>query len=261
LVRGIIPCFPFKMRYVFEEQQGLSAARNRAVAEASGEYLAFLDDECTVNADWLSIVISDIEAYHPCVIGGSYIGEFLPGDRPRWFNVEYGNAYFLSRRYEKGFQDEFRASGGNMIVRRGVFEMLRFDVNLGMKSGKLNVGEETDLQDRFLQAHPSEKIFYEPEIIVRHFILPEKMRLSYRISREFVTALANLDKVDQKNFLRALRRALVGVILAPIRCIWRDRATYPFWQNFVYEQVIPPTCFHAGIVAKYLRDRFRGPEY
>jgi len=259
LVREVILSFPFEMRYVFEGQQGISASRNRAVDEARGDYLAFLDDECTVNSDWLSIAISDIEKYHPCVVGGPYIGAFLPGDRPRWFKIEYGNAYFIERHYERGFQDEFRASSGNMFVRRDVFETLRFDVNFGPIGGKLRLHEETELQERFLRAHPSEKIFYEPAIIVRHFILPEKMRLSYRARRVFATALSSPGKVDHKNFLIALSKTLVHVIVGPIRFIWCDRANYPFWQNVVYERIIPRTCSYAGTVAKYLRERFSSP--
>ena len=42
------------VRYVFELEQGLSAARNRGAKEAVGRYLAYLDDECKVPPDWLS---------------------------------------------------------------------------------------------------------------------------------------------------------------------------------------------------------------
>lgn len=256
LVGKLIPSFPFEMRYIFEGEQGISAARNRAVVEIKGDYLAFLDDECVVAPNWLSIAISDIEHHYPCVIGGPYVGAFLPGDRPNWFKIEYGNAYFLKHRYEKGFQDEFRASGGNMFVRRDVFETLRFDVTLGIKGGELKMGEEVDLQEQFLQAHPSEKIFYEPAIIARHFILPEKMRLSNAAKRAFAAALGSSGRIDHKHFLLALSKASAHTILFPITCIWRDRVKYPFWQNVVYERVIPATCFNAGIAAKYLCDRF-----
>src|SRR5512137_517035 len=39
--RGSIP----GLKYIFEEAQGLSVARNRGCHEASGDYLAYLDDD------------------------------------------------------------------------------------------------------------------------------------------------------------------------------------------------------------------------
>jgi GT2 family glycosyltransferase len=41
------------VRYVRESRPGLDFARNRAITEASGELLAFLDDDVTVDRDWL----------------------------------------------------------------------------------------------------------------------------------------------------------------------------------------------------------------
>jgi glycosyltransferase involved in cell wall biosynthesis len=256
LVRGLIPDFPFELRYVFEGQQGLSEARNRAINEAKGDYLAFLDDECIVDPDWLSIAISDIEEFHPSFIGGPYIGAFLPGDRPRWFKIEYGNAYFLSYHLEKGFQDSFRASGGNMLARRNVFEELRFDPTLGMTDRSLKFGEETDLQERFLRSHVSEKILYDHGLVVKHFILPRKMQLSYRVQRMFSAGLGRLGRVSLKQFLISLSKVLFFAIISPVRCILRDRKKYPYWQNDVYERAIPQTCFHIGTMAKYLRTRW-----
>ena len=260
LVEGLIPHFPFKLRYVFEAEQGISAARNAAIKKAMGDYLAFLDDECIVNPNWLSIAIADIIQFRPSIIGGPYFGAFLPGDRPKWFKIEYGDAHFIDHHYSKGFQDKFRASSGNMFVRRDVFESVQFDVAMGPKGDQLKIGEEKDLQERFLSNHVSEKIFYDPELIVRHFIRPEKMRLSYYAKRAFATELASPGIVGHKTFVAALIKALAHSAISPVTCIWRDRRRYPFWQNFFYERIIPATCFRAGTVAKYLHDHFSSTE-
>ena len=45
---------PFTLVYVQEKQPGIPSARNRALAEAcDSEYLAFVDDDETVDPDWL----------------------------------------------------------------------------------------------------------------------------------------------------------------------------------------------------------------
>ncbi|MFT4115685.1 glycosyltransferase family 2 protein [Bradyrhizobium sp.] len=256
LVASFVSECPFELNYVFEGEQGIAAARNRAIAEAKGDYVAFLDDECTVGPDWLSIALADIDQYRPCVIGGPYMGAFLPGDRPGWFKIEYGNAYFLAREYEKGFQNDFRASSGNMFVRRDVFDAVLFDLAYGMKGKKLALHEETELQERFLRDHPTEKIFYDPEMVVWHFILPEKMRLVYHAKRTFVAALTGPGKVDHAGFLISLSKTFAHLTFAPISWAWRNRKVHPSWKNVAYERTIPRTGYHAGLVAKYIRAYF-----
>lgn len=42
-----------EVRYIFEAEQGLAFARSRAVREAKGQWIAFLDDDTLPNEDWV----------------------------------------------------------------------------------------------------------------------------------------------------------------------------------------------------------------
>lgn len=42
------------LRYCFEPQQGLTFARHRAISEANGEYVGFLDDDNLATSDWVA---------------------------------------------------------------------------------------------------------------------------------------------------------------------------------------------------------------
>lgn len=57
-----------RARLIIEHERGAAAARNRAVREARGEFLAFTDSDCRPTASWLEEGISELE-YHD-VVGG-----------------------------------------------------------------------------------------------------------------------------------------------------------------------------------------------
>ncbi len=60
----------WQVRVVREEKLGLSNARNRAIAEARGEYVIFMDDDETADPDWLCAFERLIDAHHPDAFGG-----------------------------------------------------------------------------------------------------------------------------------------------------------------------------------------------
>jgi len=47
-----------RFRYVLEPSPGLSKARNRGLAEARGEYLAYTDDDVAVDPDWVTALMA-----------------------------------------------------------------------------------------------------------------------------------------------------------------------------------------------------------
>jgi glycosyltransferase involved in cell wall biosynthesis len=232
--RSSIPIF-----YFHEPEQGISAARNRAIHESHGDYIGFLDDECVVSPNWLEIAFEDINEFAPSIIGGPYVGALLPATGQKWFKVEYGNAYFLDYGFGRGFQKEFRASAGNMFIHKMVCETQRFDRKFGPKGNEMKFGEETFLQERFLSKNPGAAVFYEPRIEVAHYILPHKMSLSYFAKREMEMGACHYYRFEIQTLPFEVARACAYLCISPFGAVFRDRRAFPFWQNYLYEQVIP----------------------
>jgi glycosyltransferase involved in cell wall biosynthesis len=46
--------YPFPLKYYFEPQQGLAFARQRAVTEANGAFIGFIDDDNLAASDWVA---------------------------------------------------------------------------------------------------------------------------------------------------------------------------------------------------------------
>lgn len=65
------------IRLVRQENRGLSAARNAGIAAATGEWIAFTDDDCRVDEDWLHYLAQDLLSGGFDGIGGHNL---LPAD-------------------------------------------------------------------------------------------------------------------------------------------------------------------------------------
>lgn len=50
------------VKYVLEKKPGLSAARNRAIREARGEYILFLDDDAIASPLWIQHIVDVFES-------------------------------------------------------------------------------------------------------------------------------------------------------------------------------------------------------
>ena len=70
----IAKLFP-SVRYLRQANQGLSVARNSGIAAATGEIIAFTDDDCRADDDWLYYLVSDLLRSDFVAIGGH---NFLP---------------------------------------------------------------------------------------------------------------------------------------------------------------------------------------
>lgn len=169
-----------RVRIVREERLGLSNARNRALREAAGEYILFMDDDETPDPDWLVAYDNAISAHHPDALGGRIEVEFEDGERPAWLKdellgflgkLDHGEARWLSDRATPIF-------GGNFAFRREVFDRIGdFDARLGRKGGNNDGGEDTEIYRRLLEHGCS--VRWVPGAVINHRIQTPKLRRTY----------------------------------------------------------------------------------
>ena len=119
----------FKARYVTEPRRGYGFARNRGLAEAQGDVVYFLDDDCVPEPDWSSVLWNVIESGAADLASGSR----KPGQRGLAARLEYlsTDGPVLSPSLAAGPARHLSTS--NLIVRREVVEKTGcFDTTLAM---------------------------------------------------------------------------------------------------------------------------------
>jgi GT2 family glycosyltransferase len=165
------------VRYVVEPVPGLDVARNRALAEATGEVVAFLDDDVVVDRGWLR-GLNEALAAEPAA--GVVTGGVLP------YELETAAQVRFERRggFQRGFETRLFAgerllgnihypigagvfgAGCNMAVRKTIaLELGGFDEALDT-GPPLPGGGDLDLFYRIARA--GRPIVYEPSMLVFH---------------------------------------------------------------------------------------------
>ena len=131
-----------------QANRGPAAARNRGIAAATGDILAFTDDDCLVPADWLSR-LADGYVRHPAVAGvGGYLEaptEVLEHNLLARFERSVGrDEYGAGPREVLGGFDCPAGGTNNMSYRRAVLEEVGgFD-----EAFPFAAGEDADLKRR-----------------------------------------------------------------------------------------------------------------
>ncbi len=167
-----------KIKYLFEEKQGVSYARNTGFKNSKGDYIAYLDDECILPEQWLKIACQIIESDNPAFLGGPYLGKFMPGTRSIWYKESYGDIWLLQQSISNGPIKGFFLSGGNFFIRRDIFEKTGlFNTKLGMNGETVGYGEEPEFQQRFINKYPNEVTYYHSDLFVWHLIRDEKITI------------------------------------------------------------------------------------
>lgn len=166
--------------YAHEEKQGLSNARNKAIEVSNAEWLAFLDDDAYVDADYTLNLVNFIKS-NPNIkaIGGPILLDF-ESPKPSWYTHYLGSlfGYFKPYKTSRFFTKNFYPRGSNMIFHRTLFEKYgNFNPNLGRIGRNMMGSEEKDMFQRIYEGN--EQVFYLHTAIINHLVPDFRTELDF----------------------------------------------------------------------------------
>jgi glucosyl-dolichyl phosphate glucuronosyltransferase len=184
------------MRCEHQQLSGLNGARNRGVAVATGELLAFLDDDTLVSPGWARALLRAFDS-HSCAAVGGKVELSLDGPAPDWLAER---RYYLAE-YDLGSEprsltgDPWRGGdplpvGANCAVRRTDFDRLGgFHVGLDRIAGSLVSNGDTEFFRRLRAAGGA--LRYEPAAHVLHCVPAERLTIAYFTRRHYAQGVSD----------------------------------------------------------------------
>eukprot|EP00913_Durusdinium_trenchii_P028315 g26543.t1 len=233
------------VRRAREDQKGVVHARNRGVAEARGEWIAFFDDDQLADEFWLASLLKAAREQDVRCVGGAVHLKLPDGvnrDLAPVCRMLLGETVGMNS--PRPYNHRVTPGTGNLMIHSSVFnEIGVFDPAFHQR------GEDTNLFLRMLDAGITG--WFTPQAIVHHLIPAERLEADYltRVSKLLVEGMAT----DERKAWGGVRYPLIwcarvaqaGMLFVP-RMIWarirQDR-----------ERLLGAKC-RLAIAAKYLRD-------
>lgn len=182
VVRSLMDQHPGRLSYIVETQQGNAHARNRGVKTAGAPIVAFIDDDVTVESDWLTSLKNALDSRAELsFVGGKVLPEWATPP-PSWLTPEHWSPLAV---LDYG-PDELIIGGNsprglltaNIAFRRSVFdEVGTFSPHLQRVKNAIGSMEDTEFLLRVCRS--GKQGMYLPGMVARAPVDDERLSKEY----------------------------------------------------------------------------------
>lgn len=168
-----------------DENRGISYSRTKGADVATGDLVAFLDDDAVAEPNWIELLVETFESTEAVAVGGRLNPEWLT-DRPSFLPEEF---FWLIGCTEKGFaehMEEVRNTyGSNIMFDREVFLSVGgYDEETGRKGDSHVQAHEAPVCIRIREEY-GRGVIYNDNAVVYHKIFKYRADFRWLVSRAF----------------------------------------------------------------------------
>ena len=178
-----------RLKYIYEPSIGLSIARNTGARCATGEILAYLDDDAVASPTWLSVLTRAFQNNEKLAVAGGKVTLLLPPGitLPYWMSENLaGNLgkYDLGNQVVEITTANMTPRGLNYSIRQTFLAQIGgFNVNLGRVGKNLLSNEELVVTELALQQ--GWQVAYLPDAEVAHNVTSERLEPAWFLKRSW----------------------------------------------------------------------------
>jgi glycosyltransferase involved in cell wall biosynthesis len=170
-----------RVRYLFEQRQGLSYARNTGIRAAHADAIAFTDDDVEVAPDWIYQIHRTLSRYPDADFIGGRVLPVSNQPMPAWAHAKlapFALQDFGDRAVVVSADDPRCLIGACLVVRRRAIERAGL-FNIETQRVKNGVGSTEDADWETQVWNYGGHGIYVPEIVVRSEIAAERFTKRY----------------------------------------------------------------------------------
>jgi glycosyltransferase involved in cell wall biosynthesis len=188
------------LTYCVESQQNIALARNLAVQNATGDYIAFIDDDEFPAPDWLLTLFKACNQHHADGVLGP-VKPYFENEPPHW--VIKGK-FFERPTHETGFTiDWTEGRTGNLLFRRQILEGIGEPFRAEYGSG----GEDRDFFTRMIRK--GHVFIWCNEAIAYEVVPPRRWQRGFMLKRALLRG--KVDLVDPASRWRNLAKSAIAI--------------------------------------------------
>ena len=205
VVSGFAATSSIPIIYCVEPEQNIALARNRALENAKGDFIAFIDDDEIPRRDWLCNLFKTCNAYGVDGVLGPVKPRF-EHKPPQW--VIKGK-FFERPAYGTGYKMNWpETRTGNLFFRREIFNGINYAFRAEFGTGSEDV-------DFFRRMMGNGRIFvWCDNAVVYEIVTPERCKRSYQIRLALLRGGNSL-----KHRVGLARKLLKSLIAVPVYCL------------------------------------------
>ena len=173
------------IKYFQQPVKNISITRNKAVYEAKGEFILFIDDDGYADKNWVSEFVRCIKNFQADGAFGQVIPYYQEGT-PDWIKI----GKFFTRPLQKTGEISRFTRTTNCIIKSDLIKSVKepFDPKFGLTGG-----EDINLFGKLSER--GAKFVFCNEAIVHDYVPLERANLNWLTKRTFRTGITHTDKV------------------------------------------------------------------
>ena len=230
------------IKYFLQPEKNIALTRNKAIAEATGEYILFIDDDEYADKQWIYTSIECIKKYNADAVFGKVLSYF-DTSTPDWIK---NNQMFQRQTQISGTTPNYTRTG-NCIIKAEILKLIPgpFDLEYGLTGG-------SDSHLFSLLFNKGAKFVYCDESVVYEYVPPERANLKWLLKRSMRTGNSYARRtieLSKHKIITKLYLGVKGLILLIIYFLFSFSII--FWRKFSIRSLINSSAYLGHILAVF----------